>query len=68
MLLLDLKNGNADALSRWLLKPSEEDENIIEIEEGEKAIEPGMAINNVVLQEVELLISGEKPKCSMKND
>lgn len=49
------KNGNADALSRWLLKPSEEDGETFYNEEKVKdeRLDPGIVINNFVLQELE---------------
>ncbi len=47
------KNGIADALSKWLLRPSEEDENIIDKEKEEEEIDSDVVINNVVLQEVD---------------
>ncbi|RNA26478.1 hypothetical protein BpHYR1_017683 [Brachionus plicatilis] len=36
-----------DTLARWLLKPGEEDEGIIEIEEGEEEIDPGMPLSDM---------------------
>ncbi|CAF1065246.1 unnamed protein product, partial [Brachionus calyciflorus] len=47
------KNGNADEMSRSLLKTSEKDEDIFE-KEGEEDIDPGLVVNNIVPQEIEL--------------